>query len=174
MDVERSLGPTNRTSTPGNRRNLAHVLKGAHGLDLDHAEQRIVDILGVAAVAAEVARPVIGGDPSVTRWRVPEVAKRLADLVRRVETGKHDARDAEVEHVSDADALGRLDAHDHRYAVGRTGEDLAGERLFATRTVLEVDQQPVKAAHRAHFGREGRAEVEHRPAGRAAGSNSFT
>ena len=34
-------------------------------------------------------------------------------------------------------------------------EQLADESFFSTGTVFEVDEQPVKATERAHFGNQG-------------------
>ena len=69
---------------------------------------------------------------------------------------------AEVEHVTDADSRGRLDAREHAHAVGRPREELTNERFLASRAVLQVDQQPVEATERTDLRRKRRAEVEKR------------
>jgi hypothetical protein len=77
-----------------------------------------------------------------------------ADLNGRVEARVHDAGDPQIERVTDPDAFGRFDARQDGHVVRRTGEHLAHERLFSAGTVFEVDEQPIKAAQRAHFSHE--------------------
>jgi hypothetical protein len=58
---------------------------------------------------------------------------------------------AEIENVSRPDSLRRLGSNNHGNIVNGAGEDLSEESLFASGSVLEVNQQPIETAQRTDF-----------------------
>jgi len=130
--------------------------------NLNDAKQYIIHVARGPGVASEVSGAVVRRDTAIPLRRIPQVVDGISDFIGRVESRKHDARGTEIECVTDADTLRRLDAHQNRNVVRRSREELSDESFLATGTVFEVDQQPVKATQRAHFGDEGRSEIEKR------------
>jgi hypothetical protein len=90
------------------------------------------------------------------------VAEGGGDIVGRVESWVHDARDPEIERVTDPDSFGRLDTHQDGHVVRGPSEDLSDQRFLSAGAVFEVDEQPVKATERTHFGDQDGAEIEER------------
>jgi hypothetical protein len=80
---------------------------------------------------------------------------------------------ADFEQPPGADPLGRFHPGEHRDPPGLAGELLVQQRPLVAAAVLQVDQQPVEAGHRARLGGERRAETEERPAHRVAGRQSL-
>jgi hypothetical protein len=87
---------------------------------------------------------------------------RRARVGGRIHAREHHPVGTEVQGASCTRALVGLDAHDGVDARALRRLELADEVGLVAATVLEVDQDPVEAAHRARLRGQGAPQVEER------------
>src|SRR5215218_1670570 len=146
-----------------NDRDLPDTVEGAEGLDLDDADDRVVDLGRGQAVGTEATSPVVAGNAAVTQRWVMKMRNSGRDLVGCVKSGKHHSGSTHVENSAGSDPVGGFRADDDGDVVRGGGQDLAQQHTFASGAVFQVDQQPVESAERADLGRNGGSHSQECP-----------
>jgi len=143
---EEDIGPIDRGDRVG-------MLHGARGFDLDDPEDPPVH--GPDLAVTDLAQPGAAGrqrEPARAIGRVAHEGDRLASLVRVVDARDHDAVRPEVERAADPQPFAGLGSDERGGPRGTDGVELPEQLGFGPGAVFEVDDEPVEAGARHHFG----------------------
>ncbi len=113
------------------------------------------------------------GNPPHTVGVVADERDGVAHLGRRLEPGHHDAGRAQVERPAHPQAGVHLDADERGHAGGLGRIQLRKQVGLRARSVLEVDEQPVKAGKSGQLNSLGRTEVQERADEQIAAQDPF-